>query len=502
MQKLNVFLTTMLKVFYIVIFNLNFTANAQIWQKLGNNIEAEAEGDVCGYSISLSSDGSTIAVGSPFNNPKADIAGNVRVFKIIDGTWNQIGKDIDSISGFSIALSSDGNILAIGDPQSHRYKSPHAHVKVFKNNNGSWDQLGNNINPPINEAGWSISMNSDGTIIAIGGYSGAWRWGNGQDSGRVCVYKFTNDIWQQLGKNIDGDTIGDCSGQSLALNSDGSILAVGAHRHSSNNLIDCGQIKVFKFYNNSWIQIGKKIIGKEQSELFGYSVSISGNGNLLAIGAPWNSKNGEDAGAVRIYQNNNDNWIQLGNDITGEYAYDESGNSVSLSKDGTTLTIGAPRNSELFNRAGQVRVFKLINGSWVKTGSDIDGEFADDYLGSSTSINNDGSIFAVGAPYHFNRGADAGQVKIYNLKTTKITSISRLKDHLYPNPSSNAVTIAYSQNPYSIAVYNSIGQIVLSQSALTNEHTFDISQWPKGVYYVELIDAATQTNKVQKLIRN
>jgi hypothetical protein len=73
---------------------------------------------------------------------------------------------------------------------------------------------------------------------------------------------------------------------------------------------------------------------------------------------------------------------------------------------------------------------------------------------------------------------------------------------LYPNPSSNAVTIAYAQNPYSIAVYNSLGQMVLSQNALTNEQTFDISQWPKGVYYVELIDAATQTNKVQKLIRN
>jgi len=73
---------------------------------------------------------------------------------------------------------------------------------------------------------------------------------------------------------------------------------------------------------------------------------------------------------------------------------------------------------------------------------------------------------------------------------------------LYPNPSSNAVTIAYSQNPYSIAVYNSLGQMVLSQSTLSNEHTFDISQWPKGVYYVELTDAATQTNKVQKLIRN
>jgi hypothetical protein len=83
-----------------------------------------------------------------------------------------------------------------------------------------------------------------------------------------------------------------------------------------------------------------------------------------------------------------------------------------------------------------------------------------------------------------------------------INGINLPEFNLYPNPSSNAVTIAYSQNSYSIAVYNSLGQMVLSQSALTNEHTFDISQWPKGVYYVELTDAATQTNKVQKLIRN
>ena len=92
--------------------------------------------------------------------------------------------------------------------------------------------------------------------------------------------------------------------------------------------------------------------------------------------------------------------------------------------------------------------------------------------------------------------------QLYNGNGTQIITPHLTEFNLYPNPSSNAFTIAYSQNPYSIAVYNSLGQMVLSQSALTNEHTFDISQWPIGVYYVELIDAATQSNKVQKLIRN
>ncbi len=73
---------------------------------------------------------------------------------------------------------------------------------------------------------------------------------------------------------------------------------------------------------------------------------------------------------------------------------------------------------------------------------------------------------------------------------------------LYPNPSSDFVTISYSQNPYSISVYNSLGQMVSSQNALRDNYTIDLCQWAKGVYYVELIDSKNQTNKFQKLIKN
>ena len=73
---------------------------------------------------------------------------------------------------------------------------------------------------------------------------------------------------------------------------------------------------------------------------------------------------------------------------------------------------------------------------------------------------------------------------------------------LTPNPSTNTVSIIYTQNPYSIAVYNSLGQMMFSKTGLNTHHTIDISQWAKGVYHVELIDAKTQANKVQKLIKN
>ena len=83
-----------------------------------------------------------------------------------------------------------------------------------------------------------------------------------------------------------------------------------------------------------------------------------------------------------------------------------------------------------------------------------------------------------------------------------INDVNKPEFKLTPNPSANTVSITYTFNHFSIAVYNSLGQMMVSQMGLNNNHTIDISQWSKGVYHVELIDTETQAKKVQKLIKN
>ena len=74
----------------------------------------------------------------------------------------------------------------------------------------------------------------------------------------------------------------------------------------------------------------------------GSSVSLSGDGTRVAIGAPYNSNgNGTNSGHVRVYELSGNNWTQLVSDIDGEAASDLSGESVSLSADGTRVAIGA-----------------------------------------------------------------------------------------------------------------------------------------------------------------
>ena len=74
---------------------------------------------------------------------------------------------------------------------------------------------------------------------------------------------------------------------------------------------------------------------------------------------------------MRIYENSNGTWTQIGSDIDGEDFDDHSGNSVSLSGDGTVVAIGAYDNDGNGSDSGHVRVYENNNGTWTQIGSAI-----------------------------------------------------------------------------------------------------------------------------------
>ncbi|MFN9969243.1 MAG: hypothetical protein ACK58T_05030, partial [Phycisphaerae bacterium] len=94
--------------------------------------------------------------------------------------------------------------------------------------------------------------------------------------------------------------------------------------------------------------------------------------------------------------------------MDGEAANDRSGWSVSLSGDGFRVAIGAYGNDGSGSNAGHVRVYQLQSGSWVKLGSDIDGEAANDRSGWSVSLSGDGFRVAIGAYGNDGSGSNAG----------------------------------------------------------------------------------------------
>ena len=95
-------------------------------------------------------------------------------------------------------------------------------------------------------------------------------------------------------------------------------------------------------------------------------MSLSGNGNIVAIGATEIDGNGDSSGHVRVYTYQNSVWVQHGEDIDGESEYDSYGISVSLSGNGKTVAIGAHYNDGNGTFSGNVRVYKY-NTSWVQS---------------------------------------------------------------------------------------------------------------------------------------
>ena len=283
------------------------------WRQIGQDITGEAVGDEFGVSVSISDDGATIAIGANFNDGDKGVdSGHVRIYRlIVEGMfWKQIGQDIDGAaaddwSGYSVSLSADGSTVAIGAPHNDY---------------------------------------------------------NGDDSGQVTVYRFDyiRLSWEPLGQSIHGDNALDKLGMSVQLSPDGIILAVG-----SPSLGGAGYVRVFSLASGNdintatWNQIGQDIVGDASGNEFGWSISLSDDSKTLAVGArDADGKNGVDSGRVRIYRvDDTKNWIQLGDDIDGEGVSDWSGYSMSLSADGNKVAIGAPYNDDNGVDSGQVRVF-------------------------------------------------------------------------------------------------------------------------------------------------
>jgi hypothetical protein len=104
--------------------------------------------------------------------------------------------------------------------------------------------------------------------------------------------------------------------------------------------------------------------GEAAGDKSGYSVTMSSDGSRIAIGAIYNyGVNGIESGHVRIYDYNGTSWVQVGNDIDGEAASDYSGQSVTMSSDGTRIAIGAYGNGGNGHYSGHVRVYdyKVVN---------------------------------------------------------------------------------------------------------------------------------------------
>ena len=406
--------------------NINLSGNLILskfdkqWIQLGNNILGENNGDFSGFSCAFNGDGNILAVGAIYNsNTNGLYSGHVRVYQYdsTTNTWNQLGSDIDGESAFdnagnSISLNNDGTIIAIGSYRNDTNGSNSGHVRIFSYNGNNWIQLGQNIEGDADNDlfGISVSINDNGNIVAIGGI------GYDSNSGIARIYKYINNVWIQLGNDIESSAIGENLGNSISINGAGNIVVIGA-RYNSINGTNKGRVCIYNYDGNSWIQLGQDLYGENNTDNFGDSVSINSEGNIIAIGAHYYDNTLLNTGFVKIFRfnNNTNNWLQIGNNIEGTSSNEQLGKTVIMNKIGDIVAIGGSTTSDY------VKVFKNINESWVQYGYIEKDEEDFNHFGASISINDEGNRIAIGDNFNDLNGRDSGKVTVYYLEDNIIS---------------------------------------------------------------------------------
>ncbi|MFK7781560.1 T9SS type A sorting domain-containing protein [Psychroserpens sp.] len=471
---------------------LSFISLAQV--QIGQNINGDSETDRFGVSVSISSDGTIIAIGSDFDDGNGFNSGSVSMYQNVNDIWVQQGTKIDGeaefdASGIVTTLSSDGTKVAISAFGNDGNGDRSGHVRVFEFQNNTWTQLGADLDGEneLDFFGRSTALSSDGSILAIGSTDND---ANGQNAGHVKIYQYQGTSWTQIGNTINGSEAFERFGNSVSLSSDGTILAVGATGTFAKT-------RIYELQGTNWVQLGSNIDNEALNDQSGQSVSLSSDGSRVAIGAPLNDGNGDASGHVRVFEFQNNIWTQLGTDIDGEAADDRSGFSVSLSADGTIVAIGARFNDGNASDAGHARVYTLENNTWTQLGTDIDGNVLEDNFGTNLALSGDGTTVVIGALNNDANGINSGQVQVFDLTDPlSVDEFQNTSFQLYPNPTKNQFTIQLKDTSKleTVTIYNTLGQVVLTSEELI----VNTSALASGTYIVEI--QTTQGKASKKLI--
>lgn len=274
------------------------------WSNLGNSVFGKRSNERFGYNVKINGNGTVIVASTIVQSLESDAPQeSVRVYKIIDNIWTQMGADLSGLAdddyGISVAINGGGNIIAVGAPQ--RSDSSVGYIQILKWNSDAviWEQMGS-IKTGTFNFGNFVDLSFDGLVVATcspGIINVSPAEGTTKD---VSIYYFNGDDWIQKGSSIAGNSTYSNTGTlglPLSLSADGNTIVVGSPYLNTYNK---GKVRVYHF-NGDWIQLGTDIdnTSGQNSEEFGYSVKLSKDGKKLIANAP--NYDANNLGIVKVY---------------------------------------------------------------------------------------------------------------------------------------------------------------------------------------------------------
>jgi hypothetical protein len=292
--------------------------------------------------------------------------------------------------GYRVAMSDDGASVAISAASSDPAATVNVgSVYVFSVATGDLIRKFTAGDGAKNDTfGMAVSLNSDGTRLAVGS------WTNDDPSEHGSLYLFDVSTGDLLHKVIPGDLgTSDQLGVAVSLSAAGTEVAVGSHR-ADTIALDAGSVYLFHVVTGELL---RTFVSDKTGDYdwFGYSVSLSADGTVLAAGAFRDDDKGLESGSVYIFDVASGSKLHklVPNDGASK---DHFGISVDLNSDGTRLAVGANGDGDLGSSSGSVYLYNATSGGLLHK-LVVDDGGANHNFGGSVSLSADGAIVAVGA---------------------------------------------------------------------------------------------------------
>lgn len=320
----------------------------------------------------------------------------------IDEAGTQFGKAFD--------MTRDGKRVAVVAPGSddgmvNNVGALYYFTEKQGPNGTEWELLTEDLKGPGEQTSTfaALAMSTDPVFIAVG-YPD-------YENGVVMIYK-ENQVTNEIDFDVhlaSNTSESSWFGYSLDISRDGKVLAIGAPRTDTKNTTQIGAVHVFQRNGTEWVQLGKPIMGEDQDEFSGWSVSVvNSDGIRVAIGSPVFA---DFTGRVRVLDWTGTSWKQVGESLEGEGDLNRYGDSLDLSRDGKVLAVGA--RGTFYESPGYVTIFEEKNGVWALKGDQIGGTADGEGFGADIALSEDGNVIAVGAPSNDSFGEGSGSIRVF-----------------------------------------------------------------------------------------
>jgi len=308
-----------------------------------------SEGAHFGLVVTISADGNTLVVGSPDeSNAAGDVAGAAYVFARSGGKWTQQARlqPSDAAAGArfgNLSISRDGSTVAIGAPPADAIGKPTAGVVyIFVRNGSRWIQQARlEASDAKTGANFGVSVNLSGNGDTLAVSASNATNSAGDLAGNVYIFTRSGTTWSEEARLQASDAAaGDAFGTRVALSADGNTLGTGAY-HARNS---AGNAYVFVRSGKMWTEQARlQASDGVQGDSFGTSPSLSADGNTFAVGTQLKDVAGfVDAGSAYVFVRTGGVWKeQIRLQASDPGAYDYFGLRVDISGDANTLAVSA-----------------------------------------------------------------------------------------------------------------------------------------------------------------